>query len=103
MLISSETGAGQIVSSHEDTRFYDDIGCLAAEWAARPEGSVAFVHVGSGWSDVERVSFARHASARTPMGSGFVAFDSPSDARAADREGRALAWDEVVKLAGERR
>src|SRR3989304_519965 len=34
MLISTESGGGEIVSATEDTRFYDDIGCLAADWAA---------------------------------------------------------------------
>ena len=29
MLVSSERGAAQIVSADADTRFYDDVGCLA--------------------------------------------------------------------------
>ena len=33
MLISSDRGGGEIMSSAEDTRFYDDIGCLAADWS----------------------------------------------------------------------
>src|SRR5690242_10075131 len=33
MLVSTEAGAGEIVSDHDDTRFYDDVGCLAADWA----------------------------------------------------------------------
>ena len=33
MLISTDSGGGEIVSATEDTRFYDDVGCLAADWA----------------------------------------------------------------------
>ena len=43
MLISTDIGGGQIVSADDDTRFYDDIGCLAADWRARSGHGRAFV------------------------------------------------------------
>lgn len=104
MLISTEAGAGEILSSREDTRFYDDIGCLAADWGRRGDrDSVAYVKLAAGgWREARSAWFAQPAAARTPMGSGFVAFATPSEARAVDGQGRALAWNDVVLNAGAR-
>ena len=101
MLISSDRGAGQIVSTAEETRFYDDVGCLAADWAAHRGEARAFVRVAGGrWTDAQTASFARPADARTAMGSGVVAFATAADARAADRDGRAQTFDDVVRSTG---
>jgi hypothetical protein len=101
MLISTEAGAGQIVSGHEDTRFYDDVGCLAADWRAHQQGATAFVRVhGGAWADVGTASFARPPAARTAMGAGLVAYATPAEATAADRQGRALTWADVIEHAG---
>jgi len=103
MLVSSESGAAQIVSGSEDTRFYDDVGCLAADWDRRGADATGFVRLsGGGWSDARAASYARPIDARTAMGSGFVAYPSAEEARAADRDGRALTWDDLVALAGGR-
>lgn len=103
MLISTDAGAAEIVSSRDDTRFYDDVGCLAADWKHRIEGdaaeagrTTAFVRTGAGWSDVRSAWFARPAGARTAMGSGLVVFATRDEAKAADRDGRALGWNDVV-------
>ena len=94
MLISTDSGGGQIVSATDDTRFYDDIGCLAADWRV-------FVRIAGGrWSDAMDASFARPAAVATAMGSGIVAFALAAEARAADRDGRALTFDEVVRASG---
>jgi len=101
MLISTESGSGEIVSATEDTRFYDDIGCLAADWAAHDGEARAFVRIAGGtWSDAQAASFAQPSGARTAMGSGIAAFPTPADARAADRTGRALTLDDVLHLTG---
>jgi hypothetical protein len=101
MLISTDRGAGQIVSTTEDTRFYDDVGCLAADWATHRGEARAFVRTAGGtWADARTASFAQPADARTAMGSGFVAFTTSDDARAADRAGRAQTFDDVVRLTG---
>jgi nitrous oxide reductase accessory protein NosL len=101
MLISSERGGGEILSPDEDTRFYDDIGCLAADWIARRSRGHAYVRLGNGqWSDAETVSYAQPGGQDTAMGSGLVAFATIAEARAADRTGRALTFDEVIGLAG---
>jgi len=102
MLISTDIGGGQIVSADDDTRFYDDIGCLAADWRARSGHGRAFVRIAGGrWSDAMDASFARPAAVATAMGSGIVALALAADARAADREGRALTFDEVVRTSGD--
>lgn len=103
MLISSERGGGEIVSSSEDTKFYDDIGCLAADWAASHADAHAFVRVASGqWSDADAASYAQPDDAHTAMGWGIAAFATAAEARAADRAGRALTFADVLHLTGER-
>jgi nitrous oxide reductase accessory protein NosL len=104
MLISTEEGAGEIVAAHADTRFYDDVRCLSADWAVDHESSAAFVHLhDGGWIDARSAAYARPPSARTAMGSGLVAFATAEQARAADRAVRSLTWDEVLTLTGDKR
>lgn len=104
MLISSERGTGEIVSATDDTRFYDDIACLAADWAQHGSGSSAFVRLATGaWSNAHTAWYARLDGARTAMGSGFVAFAAEAEARAADAASRALRFDDVLQQAGEAR
>jgi len=101
MLISSERGSGEIVSRADDTRFYDDIGCLAADWAARQGEARAFVRLAGGrWSEAQAASFAQPADARTAMGSGVVAFAAAGEARSVDRAARALTFDDIVRMSG---
>jgi hypothetical protein len=102
MLISTDSGGGEIVSANDDTRFYDDVGCLAADWRAHSGDVRAFVRIAGRWSDAMDASFARPAAVATAMGSGIVAFALSADARAADREGRALTFDDVVRASGVR-
>ena len=93
MLISSEAGSAQIVSAGTDTRFYDDVGCMAADWAEHRRGDHAFVRVATGgWIDAADAVYARPAAARTEMGSGFVAYLSAADAGAAT-----LTFEDVVR------
>ena len=104
MLISNDRGGGEIVSSSEDTRFYDDIGCLAADWVTHGEDARAYVRLPSGqWSEAHAASYAQPNGVETPMGSGFAAFATIADARAADRSGRVLTFEDVVALTGAKR
>jgi len=48
MLLSTEIGAAEIVFARDDTRFYDDVGCLAADWNSRGRDATVFVRVASG-------------------------------------------------------
>lgn len=102
MVISTDAGGGQIVSPSAETRFYDDLGCLAADWTRHRGGGVrAFVRLVNGtWSDAADASYARPDGARTPMGSGFAAYATIAEARQADPDGRALTFDEVVRMTG---
>lgn len=100
MLISTEQGTGQIVSAKDDTRFFDDLGCLIAEFSSRVQKDSAysgtpFVKLSNGWADARSAWFAHPADAHTAMGSGLVAFATADEARRADADGRALSWDEV--------
>ena len=91
------------MSATDDTRFYDDIGCLAADWEAHHGDARAYVRVAGGWRDVQVTSFAQPADARTAMGSGIVAFAAAGEAGAVDRAGRAMTFDQVVHLSGVRK
>jgi hypothetical protein len=94
MLISNEVGSAQIVSADTDTRFYDDVGCLAADWAGHAGGDHAFVRVATGaWIDAADAVYARPAAVRTAMGSGLVAYRSPADAAGAST----LTFEDVVR------
>lgn len=98
MIISSDSDAGQAVSASEDTRFYDDVGCLARDRAAHGSGARLFVHEarGAAWIPVENAWFARSARLRTPMGHGLWAYSTEEAARAAADDGRVLRWTDVV-------
>ena len=58
---------------------------------------------GGTWSDAQAASFAQLAEVRTAMGSGIAAFPTVAGARAADRTGRALTFDDVMKPDGAER
>jgi hypothetical protein len=104
MLISTEKGGGEIVSAHDDTRFYDDIACLAADWRAHAGEATAYVRLSGGaWIEAHDASYAQPAAGQTAMASGLAAYPTIAEARASDRDGRALSWDDVLKGAGERR
>jgi hypothetical protein len=101
MLISTDRGAAEIVSTDEETRFYDDIGCLAADWDAHQSNARSFVRVADGrWVDARDASFAQPTDERTAMGSGVVAFAAADEARAVDRAGRALTFSDLVQRRG---
>ena len=101
MLISTEQGGGQIVSADAETRFYDDVACLAADWSTHRDHATAYVRLGSGaWSEAKDASFARPAGTQTPMGSGLVAFATIAEARATDAGGSVLGWTEIVARTG---
>lgn len=104
MLISREGDAAQAVFPDSDTRFYDDIGCLARD-GSLGAGARLYVQAdrGSAWLDVEKASFARPTGHQTPMGYGFVALSDAARAREADRDGRALRWADVRAEAEARR
>lgn len=104
MLISSDAGGGEIVSSSEETRFYDDLACLAADWASHRTGARAFVRVANGqWREAADASYARPVGTMTPMGSGIAAFATIAEARAADRTGHALIFEDLVRMSGDTR
>jgi len=98
-MISELSHAAQAVAPHEEPRFYDDRGCLAKDSASLPADARLFVQLdrGAGWIDVRDAFFAFPEGARTPMGYGVTAFRSEAEAARADRQGRALRCDAVVR------
>jgi len=87
----------RIVSLAEDTRLYDDVGCLAADWAERPNQATAYVQVSRGeWKDARTAVYAIQAGEKTAMGSGLVAFDTEQEAHLVSPRSRILKWDDVV-------
>ncbi len=104
MLISTAANAGQALEPGEETRFYDDIGCLAADAVALKQDAQLFVQLtnGAGWASAGSVWFAASPGVSTPMAYGFAAFSSEAEARRADAKGLALRWEEIVRRAGGR-
>ena len=100
MLISSEANAAQSRATGQATRFYDDIGCLAADPAARTEETQRYVRlVSGGWATTEAAHFARSQRAQTPMDYGILAFGTAEEARANDADKQARNWLSIVTLA----
>jgi hypothetical protein len=99
MLISSEVNAAEAQTPGEDTRFYDDIGCLVRDPVAAKPSTQRFVRLANstGWALADSAWFALSASAVTPMAHGLQAFTTEAEARAADRQGRARSWHDVVQ------
>jgi hypothetical protein len=103
MLISTERGAAEIVPADGDTRFYDDVGCLASDWRAHPDAGHAFVRLENGtWVNAASAVYAKPAGVRTAMGFGLVAFATAADAHAAAASA-IISFDEVVQSVGEER
>jgi hypothetical protein len=100
MLISSDRGAAQIVSAVEETRFYDDVGCMAADWPAHSTRARAFVRAANTWVDAGSASYTRSAAARTAMGSGVLPFASATDARASSAAEPVMRFEEIVRATG---
>ena len=103
MLISSDANAAEAIVPGSGTRFYDDIGCMAADPAAGMAGVERFVRLadGNGWIPADAAYFAA-STAVTPMAHGLVAFASAAEAGTVDRDTRPRRWDEVVRMTGGR-
>jgi hypothetical protein len=100
MLISSEANGAQSRAPGEPTRFFDDIGCLAADAKSRGDGTIGYVQLASGgWASTADAWFAVSTVTRTPMDYGIVAFASAEEAAAADRDARARRWRDVITYA----
>jgi copper chaperone NosL len=95
MLVSSEPESAQWVAAGEETRFYDDIGCLATDGRAPSGRNARFVHADGRWLTAERAYYGRPRDVSTPMGYGFLAFPDRRRAESRDRDGRARTWAEV--------
>ena len=103
MLISTDTHSAQSQAHGRSTRFFDDVGCLAADPDAQAGDANRYVRLVSGaWATTESAWFARSASAKTPMDYGILAFATEAEARAADRDGQAHQWPAIVSLAKSR-
>jgi hypothetical protein len=71
MLVSAPRFAAQLASSNGEVHYFDDVGCLAAYLAQRPQASgQAWVRAETGgWIKAELAHFA--SGAQTPMDYGF--------------------------------
>jgi hypothetical protein len=101
MLISSDANAAEAIVPGHETRFYDDIGCMAGDRSANQAGARRFVRLASdkGWLEVETAYFAA-STAVTPMAHGVVAFATETEARAADSSQQARRWLDIVRMTG---
>ncbi len=92
MPVSDPKLAAQVAAPGEETRFFDDIGCLR-DYLSRsgplPAGAVAYVadHRTGAWVGATRALFSRCPSVETPMESHLLAY-SDDASRAADPSAR---------------
>jgi hypothetical protein len=96
MLVSSDENGAQSRVPGEATRFFDDIGCLAADPQSRAANVARYVRAGDRWAAADSAWFAMSTTARTPMDYGIVAFERADEAQAADRDGQARRWPAIV-------
>jgi hypothetical protein len=96
MLVSSDANGAQSRAPGEATRFFDDIGCLAADSRSHESNVVRYVRVTDGWAPADSAWFAISSNARTPMDYGIVAFERADQAEAADRDGQARRWPAIL-------
>lgn len=98
MMISEIADAAQYVSPRDETRFYDDLGCAAEDAGRVPIRGKFFVRADGGtkWVAAEDAFFAKTGE-RTPMGHGYFAFSTESQAKARDAQGRALRWADLPR------
>jgi hypothetical protein len=101
MLISRLYHAAQAVYADADTRFYDDVGCLATDDEARAGRYQFYVHTAvSQWTDVADARFVLGSGARTPMGYDVIAL-GPGEQRPGTEDLRAMTWDELQNELGQ--
>jgi hypothetical protein len=101
MTVSDARFAAEVVFASGETRYYDDIGCLATDGRI-PEGKrQAWVRSDGGnrWTRAEEAFYARLAAPRTPMGYGFHAFATKAGALRADPGRPVLSWEQVRRRA----
>jgi hypothetical protein len=98
MMISDLADAAQFVSTREEPRFYDDLGCAAADTGRAPLPGKLYVRADGGarWIAAADAYYAR-TGARSPMGYGFFAFSAEAQAKASDARGEALRWRDVAR------
>lgn len=87
MPVSDRRLAAQIAQSGEETKFFDDIGCLRDHLAggSLPRRAAIYVadHRTGAWVPAEKALFTRCPSVATPMGSHLLAH---ADASSRDRD-----------------
>jgi copper chaperone NosL len=98
-MILSEPRFAAVVrdASGQESRF-DDVGCLAGWWAENArDHATAWVQGPAGSWLVASSAWFAPTGARTPMGSGLVAFPTAEAATAATPRGdHALSWQELL-------
>jgi len=102
MPVSDARFAAQLVSSSEEPRVFDDVGCLATflkSGGAPAKGQIAYVadHRTKAWVRASTAVYTRKSGFATPMGYGIVAHaDAASrDADPEAREGTVVGLHDV--------
>ena len=100
MMISEARGTAQAVFAGHEPRYYDDIGCMAADRTQWRDGHPFVSLEGGDWMAAELAWYAQPAGVRTPMGYNNLAYASADAARAHDAHGRARNWDALLATNG---
>lgn len=106
MSVSDARFAAQLAAPAEETKFFDDIGCLAEylRRQPRPAGAVAYVadHRTKAWVPASHAVYTRVPGLETPMGSHLVAHADPAsrDADPDAKGGASVAVHDVFGAGG---
>ena len=84
MAISEKRYAAEVIMNDESVFKFDDIGCMLRYQKAKGSAEAAAIYVADSetkkWLKVDDAFFVRSTTAKTPMGSGIVAFASAEKA-----------------------
>ena len=96
-IIFSMEGIAQIAYADGTARYYDDLGCMATDLAARSGQGQKYVQLagGKGWARVEDVAFASSPTTVTARGYGYLAYPE-EEARQIAPDHWARGWDDLV-------
>lgn len=96
MIVSDVRLGAQIVTPGEDSRVFDDLGCLRDYLEAHPLASEAVVyvadHLTAAWVPAHAALYTKSTSRATPMASGLLAH---ADARSRDADVAAVGGQPV--------
>ena len=107
MTVMDNQFATQIVTKEDESLKFDDIGCMAVYTYTNDPDGTAYVRdfYTENWTDVEQAFFASTESIKTPMGSGFITFESKGnlDKFLSEYKADEVTWPKILEIMKDRK